>query len=179
MTDQNELKHFENKKYRDGYLQSRVRGRIAYQIQALREKLGLTQEGFAELTGKKQSTISRLENTEYGKVTVQTLLDIACASDVALIVEFASYPKFLEETRLMTVEALQPSTIYESLDQSAGTSVVETNSAYHRFLELQVNQRGKSALSRSANDNMQEVPDDIYRQRPRLAWSQGGRFESY
>ena len=115
MSDQNELVKFGSKKYRDGYLQSRVRGRIAYQIQALREKLGLTQQAFAELTGKKQSTISRLEDTEYGKVSVQTLLDIACATDVALVVKFSSYPDFLDQTRLMGALALQPETIHESL----------------------------------------------------------------
>jgi transcriptional regulator with XRE-family HTH domain len=115
--DRQTLEKFAAKKYRDGYLQSRVRGFTAYQIQALREKLGLTQDQFAELTGKKQSTISRVENTEYGKVSVQTLLDIACATDVALIVKFASYPEFLDQTRNMSVEALQPRTIQESLSE--------------------------------------------------------------
>lgn len=124
MPDRQALEKFAAKKYRDGYLQSRVRGFIAYQIQALREKLALTQAQFAELTGKKQSTISRLEDTEYGKVSVQTLLDIACAANVALVVKFASYPEFLDQTRNMSVEALQPRTIQETLSERQSAKII-------------------------------------------------------
>ncbi len=80
-------------------MSSHVTTGIAYQIQALRSKLGLTQKEFAVLVNKPQSVISRLENTEYGKVSVQTLLDIAVAVDVALSVRFVSYPDFLVQTQ--------------------------------------------------------------------------------
>lgn len=115
MIDLNTLHKFANKKYRDGFLQAQVRGRIAYQIQALRRKFGLTQSEFAERTGKKQSVISRLENTEYGKVSVQTLLDIAAGLNVALVVQFVSFPEFLKRSTDMSDAALQPETIDESL----------------------------------------------------------------
>ena len=117
--DRNDLAKFHLKAYRDSYLQSKVRGMIAYQIQALREKFGLNQTDFAEKIGKTQSIVSRLENTEYGRVSVQTLLDIACNLDVALIVKFASYPDFLFQTSDASATALQPKTIYESLAQPA------------------------------------------------------------
>ena len=111
----NKLAKLANKSYRDSYMQMTVRGGIAYQIQALRDKFGLTQAGFAERTGKQQSVISRLENTEYGKVSVQTLLDIASALDVALLIRFVSYPEFLRRTEDKSVVAMQPDTIRESL----------------------------------------------------------------
>jgi transcriptional regulator with XRE-family HTH domain len=147
-----------------------VRGRIAYQIQALREKLGLTQEAFAVLTGKKQSTISRLENTEYGKVSVQTLLDIACSADVALIVGFASYPKFLDETRLMTPEALQPLTIHESL-APMDHGAQGLGSAYERFLQDYSVLQGKSSQSYSANDNTHVGASALYGENPPLKFA--------
>ena len=115
MLDLKALSRFSSKKYRDVYMQSRVRGGIANQIQALRAKVGLTQAAFATLTGKKQSVISRLEDTAYGKMSVQTLLDIATALDVALLVRFVSYPEFLARTADMSQAALQPATIHESL----------------------------------------------------------------
>jgi transcriptional regulator with XRE-family HTH domain len=115
VTDLDRLTRFQRKSYRDGYLQSHVRGGIAYQIQALRDQLGLTQTDFAARVGKPQSVISRLENTEYGKVTVQTLLDIACSLDVALLVLFVSYPEFLERTQDMTAAGLQVPTIHQSV----------------------------------------------------------------
>ena len=152
------LEKFASKKYRDGYLQSRVRGFIAYQIQALREKLGLTQAQFAELTGKKQSVISRLENTEYGKVSVQTLLDIACATDVALVVKFASYPDFLEQTRNMDIAALQPSTIQESLSEIQSSLRPLGASAYQHYLRFQTPQGGSSVQRHVANNDANEPP---------------------
>jgi transcriptional regulator with XRE-family HTH domain len=151
--DQNELKHFEDKKYRDGYLQSRVRGYIAYQIQALREKLDLTQEAFATLTGKKQSAISRLEDTEYGRVSVQTLLDIACAAGVALVVKFVSYPEFLDQTRQMSTTSLQPDTIYQSLEKVKEKDIRSGTAAQAHFREAQIGQRSANSASAVANDN--------------------------
>jgi len=115
VSDLSKLAKFAKKEFRDGYLQTAVRGGIAYQIQALREKFNLTQTAFAEKLGKKQSVISRLEDSEYGKVSVQTLLDIASSLDVALLVRFVSYPEFLKNTKNMSDEALKPPTIFESL----------------------------------------------------------------
>ncbi|WP_164757897.1 MULTISPECIES: helix-turn-helix transcriptional regulator [unclassified Mesorhizobium] len=110
------LKRYLDKDYRDGYVQTRVRAGVAYQIKALRRKFGLSQSEMAQRTEKKQSVISRLENTEYGKVTVQTLLDIASGLDVALLVQFVSYPDFLKRTADMSDKALQPDTIHESFN---------------------------------------------------------------
>jgi transcriptional regulator with XRE-family HTH domain len=154
VTDQNELKHFTDKKYRDGFLQSRVRGYIAYQMQALREKFDLTQERFAEVTGKKQSTISRLEDTEYGKVSVQTLLDVACATGVALVVKFVSYPEFLDQTRLMDEKSLQPDTIFESLKSERSENIEAGAAALAHFREAQTTQRNTGIAGITANDNM-------------------------
>lgn len=113
------LQRFLAKEYRDGYLETHVRGSIALQIRALREKAGLTQEDFARITGKKQSTVSRLENTEYGKVSVQTLLDIACSLNVALLVRFVDYPQFLRSASDMSPNALAPEDIFQSQAQAA------------------------------------------------------------
>jgi transcriptional regulator with XRE-family HTH domain len=98
-------------------MQTTVRGGIAYQIQALRAKFDLTQAQFAQRTGKKQSQISRLEDTEYGRVSIQTLLDIASSLDLALLVRFVSYPQFLRCASNMSESNLQPETVYESFDR--------------------------------------------------------------
>lgn len=156
MLDRNDLTKFSRKSYRDGYLQSKVRGMIAYQIQALRERTGLNQTGFAEKIGKTQSVVSRLEDTEYGRVTVQTLLDIACALDVALVVKFASYPDFLAQTRDASADSLQPATIEQSLSERLSTQHLG-GSAYRYFLEHQGSQGGATAQHHVANDNPNEL----------------------
>lgn len=143
MLDRNDLAKFRRKSYRDGYLQSKIRGMIAYQIQALRERTGLNQTDFAKKIGETQSVVSRLEDTECGRVTVLTLLDIACALDVALVVKFASYPDFLSQTRDASAAALQPDTIQQSLAKAPGSQLL--GSVYQHFLELGKNQNSANA----------------------------------
>lgn len=155
MLDRSDLAKFDRKAYRDGYLHAKVRGMIAYQIQALREKTGLNQTDFAEKIGKTQSVVSRLEDTGYGRVTVQTLLDIASALDVALVVKFASYPDFLLQTRDASVSALQPATIHQSIAAARVPSLSESG-AYRRFLQgSDSGQYAASAQGHGSNDNQQ------------------------
>ena len=86
-----------NRRYRTAYLAEHVRTGIAFQIRALREKIGWTQAQLGTVAGKPQNVISRLENPDYGRVTLQTLLQFADTFDVALIVRFVPYSRFLRE----------------------------------------------------------------------------------
>lgn len=94
------------KKYREAYLSQHLRMFLATQIRALRG--GLSQIAFGKLLGKPQSVVSRLESADYGKVTLQTLIDIANKLDVALVVRFVSYPLFLRTTEDFSEAALKP-----------------------------------------------------------------------
>jgi transcriptional regulator with XRE-family HTH domain len=85
------LEPFTDKDYRDAYLDGYVKGSIAIQIRALREKLGLSQVAFAKKIGMTQSVVSRLEDSEYGSVTVNTLLKVAKENNVGLHVRFTDY----------------------------------------------------------------------------------------
>ena len=59
------LEPFLDKEYRDSYLDAYVRANIAYQIQVIRERMGLSQADFGQLIEKPQNVVSRLEDTEY------------------------------------------------------------------------------------------------------------------
>ena len=93
-----------------------MRSSIAYQVRAIRQKLGLTQKGMGERIGKSQSVVARMENDDYGRLTVQSLLDVAIGADVALVIRFVSYPDFLQQMSDMSSAALQPQNIYETLE---------------------------------------------------------------
>jgi len=148
---QNKLNRFASKDYRDAFMQTQVRAGIAYQIQALRRKFGLTQAQMAEKTGKKQSVISRLESTEYGGVSVQSLLDIASALDIALVVRFSSYPDFLSTTSNVSEDALQVDTISESLSK---TYVHEQNLVLKNDLVAAV---GGNASEAAVYNNLDQI----------------------
>jgi transcriptional regulator with XRE-family HTH domain len=71
---------------------------IAFQIRSLRDKKGWTQGTFAEKLGiKHQNNVSaRLENPNYGKHSLTTLKKIAAACDVALVVWFIPFGRWLD-----------------------------------------------------------------------------------
>ncbi len=80
-----------NKKFRDAFLEANIKTGIAFQVRALREHHGWSQAELGRRAGKPQNVISRLEDPDYGKFTIRTLLDLASAFDVALLVKFVSY----------------------------------------------------------------------------------------
>jgi len=115
VSDLNKLQKFLDKSYRDSFLESHVKGSIAYQIQALREKEGLNQTEFGKLIGKPQSVVSRLEGTEYGGVNVNTLLQIAYALNVALEVKFCDFGTILMSD--VSPDGLKVENIYETINR--------------------------------------------------------------
>lgn len=95
-----------SKKFRTAFLSSSVRYRLALQIRALRKSIFDSQKRLGEAMGKPANVISRLENPDYGKVTLQTLLELASAFDVGLIVEFASFNDVVERAEDLSEQSL-------------------------------------------------------------------------
>jgi Helix-turn-helix len=97
---------FKNEKFRKHYFARQLKVFLAAQIRALRGER--TQAQFGKLIGKPQSVVARLERESYGKVNIQTLIDIATKLDIAVIVRFVSFPTFLEWTNDYSPKALAP-----------------------------------------------------------------------
>ena len=81
------------KEMRHAYLSAQTRTKLINQIRTIRNQRGWSQGQFAEVLGKPQSNVSRLENREYGSFTLNTLFELASAFDVGLIVEFVPIRK--------------------------------------------------------------------------------------
>ena len=98
----------ENKEYRNSYVSSSLKNGLAHQIRVNREARNLSQTELASRCGSKtrQETISRLEDPAYGNYSINTLLKIASAMDVALLVKFVPYSKFLIETADKSISGL-------------------------------------------------------------------------
>ena len=121
--DRAKFERFRSKDYRISYMASRVRTSIAWQIRQLRESNGMSQSELAKRTGTRQSAVSRLENTEYGRARIQTLLDVATALDVALIVKFVSYDEFLYQHGSMEPSALSVETFSSTYEYYCNETV--------------------------------------------------------
>ncbi len=112
-----------DKAYRGSYVAHQTRQFLARQVRKLRGEK--SQSEFGELLGKPQSVVSRLEDPNYGKWTLQTLFDVATSLDRAVIVRIVDYPTFLRFTSDMTDAAARP----EAYEQDAVDSLASAASA--------------------------------------------------
>lgn len=86
------LRSLRDREYRRTFVSERVRNSVALQIRALRKQRGdMTQAHLGEALGMAQTWVSRLENPEYGKMTVATLLRLADVFDVDLEIKFRPF----------------------------------------------------------------------------------------
>jgi transcriptional regulator with XRE-family HTH domain len=76
----------------------------------------MSQAQLSEIVGTKQSVISRLEDPDAGSVNLNTLLKIAEAFDVSLIVKFSSFGKFLNEYQEISPKELAVNSYDEEIE---------------------------------------------------------------
>jgi transcriptional regulator with XRE-family HTH domain len=98
---------FRNRDYRHTYMVEGVKTWIARQVRTLREERNWSQADLAREGGKKQSAISRIEDPDYGQLSLQTLFDLAKAYDVALLVQFVEWPDWLNRMEDASTNALK------------------------------------------------------------------------
>lgn len=91
------IERFRAPGYRHTYAESFLDSFIATQIKVLREQRQLTQTALAELASMRQSQISKLEDVNNSSWKISTLMKLARAFDVALIVRFENFGHLLPE----------------------------------------------------------------------------------
>ncbi|HEV8041846.1 MAG TPA: helix-turn-helix transcriptional regulator, partial [Bryobacteraceae bacterium] len=99
---------FRDEDSRYAYADSVANAFIAAQIKALREERKLTQEKLAELTGTKQSGISRFQKAEYSGWKVETLRKLAKAFGVRLRISFEEFGTLPTDVGGFSKERLAP-----------------------------------------------------------------------
>lgn len=128
------------KEMRDAFLAAQTRTRLASQIRTIRTQRGWSQAQLANELRTLQSAISRMEDRSYGKLSLQSLFEIAAAFDVGLMVEFVPYDEFLLRTSdlslvALSVEPFDPLSLtylYEGQPQASTSSIAVNNAAPRR-----------------------------------------------
>ena len=97
--------------YRHAFTQAHATDTVAFQLKRMREARGWTQgqlavEAFGDV--KLQSMVSRLENPDYGKYSVSTLVNLAKVFDVGLVVRFAPFSEVVDWDQNKTALTLEP-----------------------------------------------------------------------
>jgi transcriptional regulator with XRE-family HTH domain len=77
----------------------------------MREEREWSQAKAGQAIGKPQNVISRLESPAYGKITLQTLLDIANGFDVGLLIKFVPLSRLVKEYEDLSPEALSAKSV--------------------------------------------------------------------
>jgi transcriptional regulator with XRE-family HTH domain len=72
----------------------------------MRDERGWSQEKAGEALGKPQSVISRYESPDYGRVSLQTLREIASGYDVGLLIKFVPFSRLVQEYEDVSAGAL-------------------------------------------------------------------------
>lgn len=83
--------------YRKVFVQERVRSFVALQIRSLRDQRKMTQQQLGDAIGMAQTWVSKLENPDYGKMTISTLLRLANAFDTDLEIKFQPFSKTIHD----------------------------------------------------------------------------------
>ena len=99
--------------------------------------------------------ISRLENEEYGKVTLQTLLDIAERLDIALVVRFVDFPTYIQRNTDFSDAAAAPRSYRETNRHMTLTEhniQDEPSTALRAFLKSSYEQTFSSSLTKAVNE---------------------------
>lgn len=87
-----------NKISRDAYVEAELINALSHQIRILRQQRGWSQKDLAVKLGTTQTTISRIEDPSYGKISISTLLKLAKVFDVALYLRFMQFSDFMHAT---------------------------------------------------------------------------------
>lgn len=110
------LDQLSEKCMREAFVEAEVELMVAQQIRTLREQRGWSGQQLAKVLGVPQSVVSRLENPDYGRHSLRTLLRLAHAFDVGLTVRFQAIPAWADFNRDKSAAALsaEPFTVAET-----------------------------------------------------------------
>src|SRR5919197_4806012 len=127
------LAKLKNKAYRVAFVVEHVKTSVPLQIHALREQFGWTQGQLAERAKTTQTVISRLEDPNYGNLSLNSLLKLAYAFDIGLLVKFVPFSRLLNEFQDLSPQALFAKPFIEelpNLEAWAKESTTEESTAF-------------------------------------------------
>jgi transcriptional regulator with XRE-family HTH domain len=125
------IRELKDKEYRDAFVSEHINTGIPFQIRTLREQRGWTQEDLAIHTGMKQEAISsRIENPNYGKLSLSTLKKIASAFDIGLVVRFVPFGDLVDwdihlSSKSLRVPSFKDDSYFQQKDEEPHSEILK------------------------------------------------------
>jgi transcriptional regulator with XRE-family HTH domain len=120
------MKDLKKKPYREAFVRSQINIGIPFQVRALREKKDWKQEQLAEASSMLQPRISAIERPGGSKLNLETLLRLAAAFDVGLVVRFVPFSEMLRWAKEFRPDTFQvPSFNQEQMVEAEHESAPE------------------------------------------------------
>ncbi len=148
-----------DKKYRDAYVLEHIKTGVPYQIQAVRKQRGWTQKELGIRADKPQTVISRLENTEYGNLNLRSLIEMASAFDVALLVKFVPFSRFVSEFENVSMDNLGASSFEEEVGamEPSHHNVAAPTKVINQKVDVESNLEEMFRLQIESTDDLEEA----------------------
>lgn len=96
-----------NKEYRSAFARAQFKRLVPFQIRALRKNRHMSQEELAQKANVTQGVISRAENSDYGNLTVNTILKVADGFDCAFLGRFVPFSELDDWFLNLSEDAVQ------------------------------------------------------------------------
>lgn len=96
---------WEDKEYREAYMEASIEQAISWQVKINRQKRGLTKQQLADKVGVKVRVIERLEDPEINDHSLELLVKVAKAFDCALSIKLLSYEQLAQESLDLSEQA--------------------------------------------------------------------------
>ena len=122
ITDSKLFKRLKDRKYRDRFISGEIKRLIPFQLRALRASRKWTQAQLGNEASMPQTVISRIENGNAASLSIKTLLKLASAFDVALVVRFEPIDNLIHWVDTMSPETISPRASSEILDDTESDS---------------------------------------------------------
>lgn len=123
------MRDLKRKTYREAFVRSQINVGIPFQVRALREKKGWKQTQLAEASGMLQPRISAIERPGESKLNLETLLRLAGAFDVGLVVRFAPFSQMLRWAEEFSPDTFQVPSFTQEQELEAEGEGAETTTA--------------------------------------------------
>ena len=163
---------FQSKKFRDAYVYEHVRNGVPFQIRALRKDRNWSQLELAQAANTSRTVITRIEDPNYGKLTLKTLLQVASAFNVALLIKFVPFSRLVREYEDVSWQALGARSV-DDPEEAARLEAWASESSPARAIVIAGAGTGKTAIAihameRALQTSMLEPPARKDHVRPRI-----------